>query len=98
MIEDLGFVGIKILLALYSAKDSPGKMYIRELLREAGISPSTIYRALSVLADCGLIVYEKKYGRKFVILTAAGRQVAEHLYEADRILRESKERRLKELE
>ena len=96
MIEDLCTLGIKVLLAL--GKDKGDEKYIREIIRFTGISTSAIYRALAVLLDYDLIVFEEKYGRKFVKLTKEGREVAEILLQADKILREIKQRRLKEAE
>ena len=96
MIEDLCTLGLKVLVAL--ARDGGREKYIREIIRDAGISSSAIYRALAVLLDYDLIVFEEKYGRKFVRLTREGREVAEILLRADKILREVKQRRLKEVE
>ena len=86
MIERLGFVGIKILLALHGKRNA---LYIREILREAKISSSTINRALSVLTDFGLITCEYKYNRRFVKLTRYGIEVAEHIYQADEKIKEA---------
>jgi len=87
MIEQLGFVGIKILLALHESEEA---LYIREIIREAKISSSTINRALAVLSDFGLITYEYKFNRKFVRLTRAGREVAELIAKADEIIEKTK--------
>ena len=94
MIEDLCKLGIKVLVAL--ARDGEGEKYIREIIRDAGISSSAIYRALAVLQDYGLIIFYEKYGRKFVKLTRDGRRVASILLQADKILNEVKRRRLME--
>ena len=92
-VERLGTLGIRILLTLYSSK-SPGRKYIRELVRDAGTSRSAIYYALKALEEYGLIIYEKMYGRKFAVLTPLGWKVAERLNEANEILeRERGERR-----
>jgi len=94
MIEELGKVGIKIMLVLYKGK---GRKYIAEILKEGDISPSSIYRGLSVLADFGLIYYEDEYGRKFVNLTDPGWIVAEHLCKADQAVIKAKKTRLSQL-
>ena len=94
MIEELGRVGTKIMIVLYKGK---GRKYIAEILKEGDISPSSIYRSLSILADFGLIYYEYEYGRKFVVLTDPGKIVAEHLYKADLAIIEAKKTRLSQL-
>lgn len=88
MLEEIGFVGIKILLSLYRSDEE--KMYIRELMREAGIGGTSTYRALAVLADFGLVRLKRKYRMKFIFLTDSGREVAKLLDEADRIIIKTK--------
>lgn len=95
MLEELRFLGIKILITLGSSAEK--KMYIRELIREAEISSSAIYRALAQLQDYGLISYEYIFNRKYVVLTSYGVKVAEHLVEADRLIEEARNRKKKAL-
>lgn len=94
MIEALGFVGIKVLITLY---ENNGEMYIREVISKAKTGSSSIYRALSVLSDYNLIIYEEKFGRKFILLTKPGWEVAEHLYKADKIVEEEKRKKTESL-
>ncbi len=82
MIEELGSVGLKVVLAL-AVKREAG---IRELIAEARVSSSSVYRALTILYKYNLIKERSLYGRRLISLTDKGRRFAELILEADRVL------------
>ena len=89
MIEELFPLGVKILLVVYRAG---GEEYITNIIRKGGVSAGGIYRSLSVLLESGLIYYEKKFNRRFVVLTREGVEVAKRLDEADKWVKAAHER------
>lgn len=94
-VANLGNVGIKILITIYSSKEK--MKYIRQITSDGRIGYTSAYRALSVLADYGLVYYKNVYGRKFIILTNTGEKVAKLLTEANNLIREAKNKRLSEM-
>lgn len=94
-LASLGVVGFKILLLIYNSKEK--RKYIRQITFDGKIGFTSIYRALSVLADYGLIYYESVHGRKFVVLTNYGEKVAELLSKANSLIIEAKNKRLSNL-
>ncbi len=94
-ITNLGNVGIKILITIYSSKEK--MKYIRQITSDGRIGYTSAYRALSVLADYGLVYYKNVYGRKFIVLTSIGEKIAKLLTEANNLIKESKNKRLSEI-
>ena len=88
MIEKLGFSGIEALITLYELNKP---LYIRELLKKSKISPSVIYRVLTVLLEFNLITIEYKLNRRYIKLTENGKKVAYHIIEAEKIISAIKE-------
>ena len=84
MIEELGFVGLKLVLALGTKKE----LGIRELIAEARVSSSSIYRALTILYKYNLIKERSLYGRRLISLTKKGEKFAKLILEAERVLSE----------
>jgi len=83
LIERIGVAGIKVLLILFKS----GKMYIREIIREAGVGYTSIYRALHDMSELKLIDEEISEGKRFIMLTEKGKKVAEKLLEIEELLK-----------
>lgn len=94
-ITNLGSVGIKILITIYSSKEK--MKYIRQIASDGRMGFTSTYRALSVLTDYGLVYYKNIHGRKFVVLTSIGEKVAKLLNDVNNLIREAKNRRLSEI-
>ena len=92
MLDKIGIVGIKILVALYYKE-----MYIRELIRTLNVSSASVYRVLPNLLELGLVVFERRDTRKYVRLTVKGRRVAEFLSKAEKITIQVESRMLNDL-
>jgi len=82
MIEELGSVGLKVVLALAVKKE----VGIRELIAEARVSSSSVYRALTILYKYNLVKERSMYGRRLISLTEKGRRFARLILEAERVL------------
>lgn len=82
MIEKLGESGIKILMYLAHRKAK-----LSDFKEELGMGTDSIYRALKILIDNGLVIEldAKGYVRLFE-LTERGRRVVECLNKAEEIL------------
>jgi len=83
LIERVGIAGIKVLIALFKK----GELHIREIVREAGMSYTSLYRALHDLLTLKLIEEEIREGKRIIRLTAKGKELAELLMKAEELLK-----------
>ena len=82
-LDELGEVGIKVLLFLYK-KGTESNM--GEIVRLAGVGWSGLYRVYPVLLKYGLIRERQKGKVRFWGLTDFGRKIAEEILKIEKML------------
>jgi len=88
VIEDIGYIGVKILLYLKTKKDimKKNEANISELIQTLKIGRQTIYIRLKFMEKLyNFITIERRGLEKIVSLTEKGEKVAEHLVEIEKI-------------
>jgi len=88
-LEELGYIGVKVILYLSKVREAN----ISSLIKELHVGKQTIYYRLKVLRLYNLVTHEKQGVEKIYRLTEEGKKLAELLQEIDELMEVSIKKR-----